>query len=192
MMTTLLTSIGAYIGTTIDDLFVLMLLFSQTEDMSHRKGILQGQSLGIGVLVAVSLLGAAGLQLLPGWAVGLMGLIPIALGVKEIFAGAKRGKKESKPVAASILRVALLAIANGADNVGVYAPLFAGYDLGQKLLCILLFAAMTVVWCALAAVLASQAHVHAVLQRYKRVLVPTVLILLGLYILGTSLLPLIV
>ena len=70
MFTTLFTSIGAYIGTTIDDLFVLMLLFSQTEDMSHRKGILQGQSLGIGVLVAVSLLGAAGLQLLPGWAVG--------------------------------------------------------------------------------------------------------------------------
>ena len=191
MLTTLLTSIGAYIGTTIDDLFVLMLLFSQTEDMSHRKGILQGQSLGIGVLVAVSLLGAAGLQLLPSWAVGLMGLIPIALGVKEIFAGAKKDKG-SAPVAASILRVALLAIANGADNVGVYAPLFAGYDLGQKLLCILLFAVMTVVWCAMAAVLASQTHVHAILQKYKRVLVPAVLILLGLYILASNLLPLIV
>lgn len=189
MLTTLLTSVGAYIGTAADDLFVLMLLFSQTEDVSHRKTILQGQVLGIGVLAAISLLGAAGLQLLPPWAVGLMGLIPLALGTKELLSTAKQGEKESSPIAASILRVALLAIANGADNIGVYAPLFAGYDLRQKLLCLLLFAAMTVLWCALAAMLSSQAQLHAVLKKYKRILVPAVLIGLGLYILLSNLLP---
>ena len=133
MLTTLITCIGAYIGTTVDDIFVLMLLFSQAEDLSHRKGILQGQCLGIAVLAGVSLLGAAGLQLLPDWSIGLMGLIPLALGVREIVRNTKGKEEKSAPTAASILRVALLAIANGADNIGVYIPLFAGYDMGQKI-----------------------------------------------------------
>lgn len=191
MLTTLITCIGAYIGTTVDDIFVLMLLFSQAEDLSHRKGILQGQCLGIAVLAGVSLLGAAGLQLLPDWSIGLMGLIPLALGVREIVRSAKGKEEKSAPTAASILRVALLAIANGADNIGVYIPLFAGYDMGQKLLCILLFMVMTVVWCALAALLSSQPQLKGILQKYRRVLVPAVLIALGAYILLSHLLPLI-
>ena len=189
MLTTLLTSVGAYIGTALDDLFILTLLFSQTEDISHRKSILQGQVLGVGILVAVSLLGAAGLQLLPPWAIGLTGLIPLALGARELFRRAKHEEGASSPLSASLLRVALLAIANGADNVGIYAPLFAGYDLQQKLLSILLFAAMTVIWCALAALLSSQPVLHNVLLKYKRTLVPVVLIALGIYILASGFLP---
>ena len=191
MLTTLITCIGAYIGTTVDDIFVLMLLFSQAEDLSHRKGILQGQCLGIAVLAGVSLLGAAGLQLLPDWSIGLMGLIPLALGVREIVRNTKGKEEKSAPTAASILRVALLAIANGADNIGVYIPLFAGYDMGQKLLCLLMFMVMTVVWCALAALLSSQPQLKGILQKYRRVLVPAVLIALGVYILLSHLLPLI-
>jgi len=191
MLTTLITCIGAYIGTTVDDIFVLMLLFSQAEDLSHRKGILQGQCLGIAVLAGVSLLGAAGLQLLPDWSIGLMGLIPLALGVREIVRSAKGKEEKSAPTAASILRVALLAIANGADNIGVYIPLFAGYDMGQKLLCLLMFMVMTVVWCALAALLSSQPQLKGILQKYRRVLVPAVLIALGVYILLSRLFPLI-
>ena len=191
MLTTLITCIGAYIGTTVDDIFVLMLLFSQAEDLSHRKGILQGQCLGIAVLAGVSLLGAAGLQLLPDWSIGLMGLIPLALGVREIMRSAKGKEEKSAPTAASILRVALLAIANGADNIGVYIPLFAGYDMGQKLLCLLMFMVMTVVWCALAALLSSQPQLKGILQKYRRVLVPAVLIALGVYILLSRLFPLI-
>ena len=191
MLTTLLTSVGAYIGTTMDDLFVLMLLFSQAEDMPQRKGILQGQCLGIAVLIAASMLGAAGLQLLPGWGIGLMGLIPLALGVREIMQNAKNTGEERTLTAASILRVALLAVANGADNIGVYAPLFAGYDVTEKLLCVLLFMVMTVVLCALAALLSSQPQLKGMLQKYKHVLVPAVLITLGAYILLCNLLPLI-
>ena len=89
MLTTVITSIAAYIGTALDDLFILTLLFSQADDLAHRKHVLQGQCLGIAALAALSLLAAAGLQLLPPWAVGLMGLIPLGLGVREWFRSAK-------------------------------------------------------------------------------------------------------
>lgn len=189
MFTTLITSVGAYAGTAIDDLFVLMLLFSQTEDLRCRKSILQGQCLGIAVLMAVSFLGAAGLMLLPPWSVGLMGLIPLGLGIRELIRAFRPEGEKKAPTAASLLRVALLAIANGADNVGVYAPLFAGYDPGQKLFSVLLFMVMTVIWCALAALMAAQPQLKEVLQKYKRLLVPLVLFALGMYILLSNLLP---
>ena len=51
---------------------------------------------------------------------------------------------------------------------------------------------MTVLWCALAAMLSSQAQLRAVLKKYKRILVPAVLIGLGLYILLSNLLPIFV
>lgn len=192
MLTTVITSIAAYIGTAVDDLFILTLLFSQADDLAHRKHVLQGQCIGIAALTALSLLAAAGLQLLPPWAVGLMGLIPLALGVREWFRSTKADEEtENTPAkAGTLLRVALLALANGADNIGVYAPLFAGFDLGQKMLCVLLFMVMTVLWCALAALIAAQPQLKTILRRYRRVLVPVVLMLLGLYILLTNLLPL--
>ena len=190
MLTTILTTLAAYIGTAVDDLFILMLLFSQTDDLSHRKHILQGQCLGILVLVAASLLGAAGLQLLPQWVAGLMGLIPLALGMRELLRSAKPEGDTAPAKAGTLLRVALLAIANGADNIGVYAPLFAGYDLMQKMLCVLLFMVMTVIWCAAAALVSTLPQLKDILRKYRRILVPAVLILLGLYILLSNLLPL--
>lgn len=140
MMTSLLASVIAYISTNIDDIFVLMLLFAQAEGRESIKNISAGQCFGIGALVAVSILGAFGVQCMPKRYIALLGLIPIALGIREYleYKGAKQEKEleeaekkreleEKGKIGTTegsrdtkMISVMLLAIANGADNIGVY------------------------------------------------------------------------
>lgn len=174
-------SIAAFAATNIDDLFVLMLLFGQAEARAARRKICLGQLLGIVVLTAVSVMCALGLGAVPKTWLRLLGLVPIALGIR---AWVKHGDEaERVPSAVGLLSTALLTVANGGDNLGVYIPLFAGFDGGQLTLCAGVFAAMTLLWCLLGAKLAALPQVGAAIEKYKAVLVPMVLILLGLHIL---------
>ena len=124
---------------------------------------------------------ALGLGVLPKAWLRLLGLVPITLGVRAWLT--RRGEDEQAPSAVGLLSTALLTVANGGDNLGVYIPLFAGFDGGQLTLCAGVFALMTLLWCLLGARLASLPRVGAAIGKYKAVLVPAVLILLGLYIL---------
>lgn len=188
MLTTLLTAAGAYIGAAADDLFTLMRLFSKADTYEQRRSVLRGQLFGIALLTSVSLSGAAALRLLPPWVTGLTGLIPLALGLHKIF---RRQKKESAPPHnLTALRTALWTAVTGADRIGVWTPLFAGYALRERLLAILLFAVMTVLWCVLGAMLSAMPHLRETLQKYTQGLSPAALLLLGLYILLHNLLPL--
>ena len=79
--------------------------------------------------------------------------------------------------------VALITIANGADNIGVYTPLFASFSAGQMMILCAMFAFMIALWCILAKRIADLPLLNKVLVRYKHVLVPIVLVMLGVYIL---------
>ena len=53
-------------------------------------------------------------------AAGLLGLIPIALGIRGLLS-----TQDGQPkVATNTVAVAAVTIANGADNISVYTPLF--------------------------------------------------------------------
>ncbi len=172
---------AAFVATNIDDLFVLMLLFGQAEGRSARRKICLGQLLGIAFLTAVSVVCALGLGRVPKAWLRLLGLVPLILGIR---AWKKRsGEEEQAPSAVGLLSTALLTVANGGDNLGVYIPLFAGFDGGQLTLCAGVFVLMTLLWCLLGARLAALPRVAGVIGRYKGILVPVVLILLGLHIL---------
>ena len=79
--------------------------------------------------------------------------------------------------------VALITIANGADNIGVYTPLFASFSAGQMMILYTVFAFMIALWCILAKRISDLPILNRFLIRYKHVLVPMVLVLLGVYIL---------
>ena len=181
MWEALAASAAAFAATNVDDLFVLMLLFGQAESRLARQKICLGQLLGIAALTAASVACALGLGGVPEAWLRLLGLVPLILGIR---AWPKRsGEEERAPSAVGLLSTALLTVANGGDNLGVYIPLFAGFDGGQLALCAGVFALMTLLWCLLGARLASLPRVGAAIGKYKAVLVPAVLILLGLHIL---------
>jgi cadmium resistance protein CadD (predicted permease) len=174
------SAIGVFAGTDIDDLIVLTALFGSRR--LSRWQIVAGQYLGFAALVAISVLAAAGLRLLPDRWVGLLGVVPLALGVRGLL----RGDHEGRDMVNGFAGVVGVTVANGADNISVYTPLFreAGWGtLGY----VVVFAAMVVIWLAAAEFLASRAPVVAVLDRWGRWIVPIVYITIGtLLITSTS------
>ena len=80
MIASLFTSVAAYISTNVDDIFVLMILLAQAAKGTKGR-LIAGHFLGVGILTAVSVLGALGLQNLPLKYVGILGLVPIWLGI---------------------------------------------------------------------------------------------------------------
>lgn len=83
MLGTVITSIMSFIGTNVDDTFVLAVWFAQVGERLKRRDIIFGQFLGFEILVLVSVLAAYGLSFLPTDQVGWLGVIPIFIGVRR-------------------------------------------------------------------------------------------------------------
>jgi cadmium resistance protein CadD (predicted permease) len=82
-----------------------------------------------------------------------------------------------------LLSVAAVTIANGADNLSVYIPLFRDIGLADTLLTIATFAAMVAVWLAAGFWLGTRRRVVDALERFGRWLVPAVFIGIGVLLL---------
>ncbi len=182
----------SFAATNIDDIFVLMLFFGQKGKRSSNWHIVLGQYLGFTALVAISLVGYFARYVAPREWIGLLGLLPVAIGVKKLIewrkaqAGVPHGAPAAQPAASSILTVTGVTFANGADNIGIYTPLFAASGFSQLLVILIVFFLLLAVWCVIGYYLSSHPLVARTLDRYGRLIVPFVLIGLGIYILYES------
>jgi cadmium resistance protein CadD (predicted permease) len=184
-------SVTAFVATNLDDAFLLLLFFG---DRRYRaRHVFIGQALGVGLLVLLSLIGARAALALPARAVGLLGLLPIAIGVKQLLERRRARQAEPEavvapPGAAGWRRAAAVAgvtLANGGDNVGVYIPLFATRAYWKRRSWAL--SMMLVVW-TLPATTWRGTRPFAQLQRLSGVVMPWV-IGLGVVIIVESNLP---
>ncbi len=134
--------------------------------------------------------------------IGLLGLLPIAIGVTQLVNREKDTAQvqtvtsdfelssPSNPIVSffsSVLnpqtyKVAAVTVANGGDNISIYIPLFAGSNLVSLGVILGVFFLMVGVWCAIAYLLTRQPTLAQVLSRYGKAVVPFVLIGLGLFI----------
>lgn len=187
MAASLFTSIIAYISTNIDDIFVVMILLAQAA-RGTKSRLIAGHFLGVGLLTAVSMLGAFGLQNLPLRYVGILGLVPIGLGIKAWAEHQTGADDDEAPEERSVrlMSMAMITVGNGADNVGVYIPLFTGFSGAERIGAVIVFAAMTALWVFLANSLAEFPQVKRAVGRYKHIVIPAVFILLGVYIILDS------
>lgn len=195
MTETIISLITAFAGTNIDDIFINTIFFAQADSKKKVRAVVAGKYLGMGILVLASLFGAFFLSGIPQTYIGLLGLVPIALGIKEIICNIKSNSQDSpeddrKPDISKglIFSSALVTVSNGADNIGVYIPLFAGYTTAQMLTAAAVFAIMTAIWCFFSKKLSDLPRLRNFLLKYKQIAVPTILILLGAYIILKSLL----
>lgn len=191
LITTLLVGISAFIGTNIDDIVILLLLFSQINSNFRCRHIIAGQYLGFTVLVLASLPGLFGGLIIPSNWIGLLGLIPIAMGISSLI-----NQDDETPEAtvvtqeypdtntASIFNVqtysvAVLTVANGSDNISVYIPLFASSSLNDFWIILGSFLILIAVWCYLAYKFTEQTKIADILNQNINYILPFVLILLG-------------
>jgi cadmium resistance transport/sequestration family protein len=188
MQAVLLSAIVVFISTSIDDLVLLILFHSQARTRGQRLSILVGQVGGIGILVLISLVGSyLASRMLEGWVIGLLGFIPIVLGIKAMLGRDEEKEELVKAGRKGLLAtVTLVTIASGGDNLGVYIPWFATLDQASLGLTMLVFLALILLFWALGYLLANQSHIKTLLSRFSAVLVPVVFLLLGLVILSEN------
>ena len=188
-------AIAAFAATDVDDLFVLMLFFSNPA--FGRRQVVIGQYLGIGALVAVGIVGSLIALVVPPWIVGLMGLLPIAIGIKKLLDLRKDEDDDDDEIPKNLrstrssylrfLTVAGVTVANGGDNIAVYVPLFAGSStLAEVITLVSIFLGVTAVWCTLAYYLVKHRIIASRLSRVGHIVLPVVLIGLGIYILAEA------
>ncbi|RKN13958.1 cadmium transporter [Micromonospora musae] len=181
---TLGTAVGVFVGTNVDDIIVLTVLFLSARASGRPRPwqIWAGQYAGISVLVALSAVAALGLTIVPDRWVGLLGLIPFALGVRGMIGAIRTRGQEDLPnpaVATGLVSVMAVTIANGADNLSVYTPVFRAIGLGNTLVTVAVFAVGVAVWCAAGSWLGSHRRIIDVVQRFGHWIVPAVFMTIG-------------
>lgn len=183
MLENIITSLLAFVSTNIDDIFILMLFYGRRKQ--KPIDIVLGQYLGIGTLVLVSFVGAALGSLMDQKYIGLLGLFPIYLALKNVQQQGKWNDEVPLRTGAGIIAIAGVTIANGGDNIGVYVPLLTTMTVVAKVYMVVVFAMMTYVWCMAARYLARHPVVASYLDRFGNI-TPLVLFGLGIFILWES------
>lgn len=186
--------VAAFVATNIDDIFVLMMFFSSLT-FPVRQVVL-GQFIGIGLLIAISALGSLISLVVPTYIIGLMGIIPIIIGIKNLVEIRKKNKSPSRQAMRnkkknrsyfSFLSVAAITFSNGGDNIGVYVPLFSKYNTVSQITTLTaVFIAMTAVWCISSYYFMNHPLVASKIRHIGNIILPFVLIGLGIYILTES------
>ena len=201
ILTLVTIGISAFVATNIDDIFILMIFFSTCSFSFPVRQVVLGQYIGIGLLVAISALGSFIPLVVPLQIIALLGLVPIAIGVKKLIQVVRKKDEASDPMQTvqeknsrkknrlylSFLTVAAVTFSNGGDNIGVYAPMFAKYNTASQfttLVAVLMI--MTAVWCAVAYYLVNHPLIASRIRRVGHIVLPLVLIGIGIYILAGS------
>lgn len=199
IFTTIITGIITFAATNVDDIFLLVLFFSQVGSTFRRQHVIIGQYLGFTALIMISLMGFLASLVLPRTWIGLLGIVPILMGTGKLIHRTNR-KKNLQPVGlkhsenqrlrstglAGFLNyqtynVAAIKFANGSDNISIYTLLFASNNLARLGVILVVFFVLVGVYCYLTSHLARQLLVAQILTRYSYILLPYVLIGLGIY-----------
>ncbi|MGO9435002.1 MAG: cadmium resistance transporter [Terracidiphilus sp.] len=191
-MKSLLALIGLavvlFASTNVDDIFVLVGFF--TDRRLSTRDIVLGQYVGFTALFGVSVAASLLSLVIPFAYIGLLGVIPILIGGKKLFDlyRKRNGTDEdledrSEAGKGRAATVAMVTIANGGDNIGIYMPSFAIRSGREVAVIALVFAAMTALWCFAAYAMVNHPKLGSPIRRYGQRLSPILLIGLGVLIL---------
>jgi cadmium resistance protein CadD (predicted permease) len=185
-------AIVLFLSTNVDDLVVLVGFFAHPG--FRPRDVVAGQYAGLAVLFLVSAAGALLSLVIPDACLGLLGIFPILIGIRKLIALRHDGVEADENTDlrgatgsyGNIAGVALVTIANGADNIGVYMPSFAVHTASQIIVIAIVFIVLTAMWCMLAHWMVKHPRLGAPLRRNAHIVAPIVLIGLGLLIIRNA------
>jgi cadmium resistance protein CadD (predicted permease) len=191
--------IAAFVSTNIDDLLILMAFFATPRFPPFQ--IVLGQYIGMGSLIAVSLLGLLIALVVPRNLIGLIGLFPIAIGIKELLELhkksndydnkdneeeqlAKQHLQRSKKIAYLPFLIVAAITFSGGEEIGIYTSLFAtNNEVSQIIMLVSVVMVLTGFWCGLANYFINHSFLADRFRHIAARLLPFVLIGVGIYIL---------
>src|SRR5690606_2841600 len=123
------------------------------------------------------------------WMIGFLGLIPLILGIRVAIKGGKEEKEEEEGEENEIVEklesrkstqlfwtIALITIASGGDNLGIYIPYFATLSGSETAIMLLVFVIPTAALSFLGKKLSTTPLISHTLEKYERIIVPVVYI----------------
>jgi cadmium resistance transport/sequestration family protein len=191
MIQTVVTAAILYIATAVDLLVILLIyFFARAKTRKEYRDIYIGQYVGSVTLIVVSLFFAFVLNYVPEkWILGLLGLIPIYLGIKVAIyddcEGEKKAKKElnEKGLSKLVGTVAIVTIAScGADNIGLFVPYFVTLSVTNLLITLFVFLILIFFLVFTAQKLSNIPGVGEIVEKFSRWIMAVIYIALGLFI----------
>ncbi|HFI0147522.1 TPA: cadmium resistance transporter [Streptococcus suis] len=170
------------ISTSIDYFLILFLLFSQAKKPGERRTIYFGQLLASFILILLSsILSQVANVFLADWILGLLGFVPILLGVRILFENEEETEIPDSKI--GLLSIIFILLASGVDNLGIFTPYFTTLSTLETLLTAGLILLETVAICYLAEKFGSLHSISEFIEKYEKMILPTIFIILGIYIL---------
>lgn len=190
MIQTIVTAAILYIVTALDLLVILLMFFARAKTRKEYRDIYIGQYVGSVALIVISLFFAFVLNYVPEkWILGLLGLIPIYLGIKVAIYGdsdgEERAKKElnEKGLSKLVGTIAIITIAScGADNIGVFVPYFVTLSVTNLFITLFVFLILIFFLVFTAQKLANIPGVGEIVEKFSRWIMAVIYIALGLFI----------
>ncbi|CDM12625.1 CadD family cadmium resistance transporter [Staphylococcus epidermidis] len=190
MIQTIVTAAILYIATALDLLVILLMFFARAKTRKEYRDIYIGQYVGSVALIVISLFFAFVLNYVPEkWILGLLGLIPIYLGIKVAIYGdsdgEERAKKElnEKGLSKLVGTIAIVTIAScGADNIGLFVPYFVTLSVINLLITLFVFLILIFFLVFTAQKLANIPGVGEIVEKFGRWIMAVIYIALGLFI----------
>jgi cadmium resistance protein CadD (predicted permease) len=200
--------IAAFVSTNIDDLLILIAFFATPRFPPFQ--IVLGQYIGMGSLIAVSLLGLLIALVVPRNLIGLIGLFPIAIGIKELLELHKKknndddntnkdneAEKKEEPAKQSLQRskkiayVPFLTVAavtfSGGEEIGIYTSLFAtNNEVIHIITLVSVVMVLTGFWCGLAYYFVNRSFLAERFRHIAGRLLPFVLLGFGIYVMAEA------
>lgn len=173
----LLAAVVTFSITNIDDAALLTLLFARRVPV---RRVVAGQYLGFAAIVFLSVLGVWVAISIPQQWIRALGLLPIAIAVKQILQTHKKsGGDQLSDI--GVMSIAIVTFSSGADNIAVYVPFFV-ISRGYLWLILAAYAVLVAVWCFAGRSVGTHPVVMKNVERVGHWVVPIVLILLGVYV----------
>jgi cadmium resistance protein CadD (predicted permease) len=178
---------AAFVGTNVDNCIVTMAMVAGAPVHRARR-IAAGQVAGFVAVVLVSAAAAALLIEFSTAAVGLLGLIPLAIGLHGLLQLWRKrpGKVADRAVGRGFAAAALVTIAASGDNLAVYIPLFRVGGASRVATIAVVFAVGEVVLTWLVLTGGRHPKARQAMARFGAVAVPILLCGLGVLVMAQA------
>ena len=167
-----------FIGVNLDFFVVLLLLLQK---YSFRDNFI-GYELGMLLVFVISAIAGQLIQtIIPTWAIGLLGLLPIYMGIKGENDDVNNSSKSTSNGGMTAVLLMYL-ISCGADNIAVYVPVLATMTTAAILLTLGYFIILTAISLILAYLFGQIPIVKYVFERWGSPISRIIYILIGLFV----------
>lgn len=182
---------AAYIGTNLDNLLLLVVMYSRFE--KHPVMVTAGYFSSMLIIGLITLaIGEAG-EFIPLGYLGLLGVIPMMMGIialwklfhttEPVEAAAVAGNNASLHVLVTLISTQL---SNGSDSIITFSALLADSSDAADYMIAPTYLAMIAVFSGMAYYSVKHPRLSQFFVRYGRYVTPFILILVGFYILSNT------